>query len=267
MCLLLLFASGCGKDDKEVFSDEAANELTPVSSIIMGEEDAQRITDKVPIRLYFANKDNTKLQLMISYAPLSEVKKSVSAQATYIVNQLITGPGENSGLNPTIPEGTKLCSNVQVEDGVATVDLSKEFISNQTGGKDKEKLTIYSIVNSLTELKDIHKVKFTIEGKEVEEYRGNFKFNVPFPRTENLISKEVEETKAQTDTGKTASSSLSAGSTTSSDNITDIGTSISTETGTGASSSSSTSIDLDAEYEETFIVTEDGEILTEDMLE
>ncbi len=38
----------------------------------------------------------------------------------------------------------------------------------------QKKMTIYSIVNSLTEIDGIQKVKFTIAGKAQKEYLGEF---------------------------------------------------------------------------------------------
>jgi spore germination protein GerM len=55
-------------------------------------------------------------------------------------------------------------------------------------------MTIYSIVNSLTELDGIEKVKFLIDGKTEKEYMGNFKFDALFPRSTQLISKDAAET-------------------------------------------------------------------------
>ena len=93
-------------------------------------------------------------------------------------------------MKPTIPEGTKLRSPVSINGGIATVDLTREFIEKHPGGKDAEQMSIYSIVNSLTELKEIQKVKFTIDGKERKEFKGGFKFDEPFPRSQSLISKD-----------------------------------------------------------------------------
>jgi len=72
---------------------------------------------------------------------------------------LIKGP-KVAGLKPTIPEGTKLRSAIKIEGDVAIVDFTKEFRDNHPGGKAEERMTIYSVVNSLTELKEINKVKF-----------------------------------------------------------------------------------------------------------
>lgn len=195
--------SGCSVLQKLGLANSNDDELQPVSSIVMGEEEAQALSDKVPIHLYFTNADNKKLMLEVRYITLAEAKKSTSSLASLIVRELINGPTKESGLEKTIPDGTKLKNSVSVSSGVATVDLSKEFVSNHPGGKDAATVTIYSIVNSLTELKDVSKVKFTIDGKAQSDFKDSFKFNSPFPRNDALISKEVKSTdKSDTSGGK-----------------------------------------------------------------
>lgn len=196
--------SGCSILQKLGLAGE--DELQPASSIIMGEEEAQAISDKVPIHLYFTNADNKKLVLEVRYITLEEAKKSTASVASLVVKELISGPSKTSGLIKTIPDGTKLVNSVSVSSGVATVNLSKEFISNHPGGKDASAVTIYSVVNSLTELKDISKVKFTIDGKAQADFKDAFKFNSPFPRNDALISKDTSNEKADTSSDKSTDS-------------------------------------------------------------
>jgi len=195
---VLLVLQGCSALQKLGLKDDAEDELRPVSSVVIGEEEASRLTDKTPVRLYFANEDNTKLKLEIRYIDSAEAKKSTSHLASLIVGELIKGPSAD-GLKPTVPSEAKLASPVSINGKVATVDLSKEFKTKHPGGKDAEKLTIYSIVNSLTELEEIEKVKFTIDGKVQKEYMGNFKFDAPFPRSPQLIAKDAAQTSGQND--------------------------------------------------------------------
>jgi germination protein M len=181
---------GCGVLRKLGLLKNDNDESRPASSIVMGEDEARKLTDKVPVQLYFANEDNTKLRLEIRYIPMSEAKKSTGNLASIIVKELINGPGPNSRLKPTIPAGTQLRAPVEVNAGVATVDFTKDFIDKHPGGKAAEQITIFSIVNSLTELKDIQKVKFLINGKPSKEFKGNFQFDAPFPRSPSIISRE-----------------------------------------------------------------------------
>jgi germination protein M len=190
-CIIILsIFSGCSVLEKLGLRDSENDELRPVSSIVLNEDEARELADKMPVRLYFANEDNSKLLTEIRYIPMSEAKKSVNNLASVIVKELIKGPMENTGMKPTIPEGTKLRSPVNINAGIAVVDLTREFVDKHPGGKDAEQMSIYSIVNSLTELKEIQKVKFAVDGKERKDFKGGFKFDEPFPRSQSLISKD-----------------------------------------------------------------------------
>ena len=146
--------------------------------------------------LYFTNSDSTELIKLTRYVPKEEAKRSESSFATYIVNELIKGPGKNTGLAGTIPEGTALCGPVTISNGLAVVDLNSKFVQNHPGGKEAEMMTVYSIVNTLTELKEIQKVSFRIDGNAVADFKGSLRFDAEFPRTESLISDDppVHET-------------------------------------------------------------------------
>lgn len=215
--LCLVFFTGCST--KKSANDENNNSLEtqPVSSIAIGEEDAKNISDKYPVKVYFANEDNSKLKAQIRYVDLQEANKGTESLATLIVQELIKGPGRESGLKATIPKDVKLASPVKVKDGIAIVNFSKQLIDNHIGGKANEQMTIYSIVNSLTELKEINKVKFLVEGKARQTLKGSFQFDQPFPRSESLISKDgvvpsssssiTEEGKANSNKNKPAEES------------------------------------------------------------
>ncbi len=166
------------------------DEVSPVSSIALSESEAQQIANKSPISLYFANEEGTKLKLEVRYIPTSELKKPANEIASLIVKELINGPSKGSGLKSTIPAEAKL-RTIMINDDVATVDFSKEFKEKHPGGKAAEQMTIYSVVNSLTELKEISEVKFKIEGKTSKEFKGAYKFDNPFPRSTSIISRET----------------------------------------------------------------------------
>jgi len=182
--------SGCSVLQKLGLQKSESDELHPVSSVVMSEDEAKKLTDKVQIYLYFANEDNTKLVKEIRYISMADAKQSTGHLASVIVKELIKGPGKESGLKPTIPAGTQLRSPVTINGGIATVDFTKEFIDKHSGGKAAEQVTLFSIVNSLTEIKEIQKVKFLIDGKPKKEFKGNFQFDAPFPRSTSLISKD-----------------------------------------------------------------------------
>ncbi|NMB96294.1 MAG: GerMN domain-containing protein [Clostridiaceae bacterium] len=188
--LVVSLFSGCSILQKLGIGEKLNDETHPVSFVYMDEVDAAKIAGKTPVKLYFTNEDNSKLLAEIRYIKLDEKKNDPESLATEIMQQLIKGPAEGTNLIATIPKDTKLHSDIKIKDKIATVDLSKEFVENHPGGKEAEKMTIYSIVNSLTQIKDIEKVQFKIEGQVKDRYKGNFKFDVPFPGSPSLNSKE-----------------------------------------------------------------------------
>ncbi|MDD3569780.1 MAG: GerMN domain-containing protein [Lachnospiraceae bacterium] len=124
--------------------------------------------------LYFANEDATALvaeERRVEVNPNQPVEK-------YILEQLILGPKE-AGHVATVPPETKI-RNIKTADKICYVDLSEEFVTKHGGGSTGETLTIYSIVNSLAELKDVEKVQFLIEGEKQDEFKGHLEFGKPF---------------------------------------------------------------------------------------
>lgn len=180
--------SGCSLANKLGFGKD---DTKPVSSISMNEEEAKNIANKMPLNLYFSTQDNSKLILEVRYVDMNEAKKGTASLAGVIVNELIKGPQTN-GLKGTIPDGAKLAGPVTLNAGTATINFTKEFVDKHPGGEAQAKLTIYSIVNSLTELTDVQKVKFLVSGKTVTDFKGAYKFDTTFPRTVSLIGKVTD---------------------------------------------------------------------------
>ena len=131
--------------------------------------------------LYFANGEASGL---VAQTRNIEVKQSQNLEVQ-IVEQLIAGP-DGGVLFETVPPETKVL-NVKTEEDICYVSLSNEFITKHSGGSSAENLTIYSIVNSLTELDSVSKVQFLVEGEKITEYKGNLDISKPFERDENLI--------------------------------------------------------------------------------
>jgi len=103
-----------------------------------------------------------------------------------IIKRLIEG-NEKVNLLDVMPSGSKL-NNVYVENDIAFVDFSQEFVDNHPGGSIGEYNTIYSIVNSITEIDGINSVVFLINGKKQETYKGHTQFDMPIVRDESMIA-------------------------------------------------------------------------------
>lgn len=132
----------------------------------------------VQILLYFRQKDSLELGKEYRYVSMEDIKTDLAGT---IMRELIKGPASET-LTATIPEETKV-NSILIENGILILDLSKEFEENHTGSGVAEAITIYSVVNSLTEIKEINAVKFLIDGGEKEKYKENYEFNKPFYRT------------------------------------------------------------------------------------
>lgn len=77
--------------------------------------------------------------------------------------------------------------SVKVQDGVATVDFSKELQKNFNGGSTGEEMLVGSIVNTLTDFPEVKKVRIRIEGEDVETLSGHMDLSEPLPRMTELL--------------------------------------------------------------------------------
>lgn len=143
------------------------------------EENATKI---VKLNLYFANKAGDKLK---NQSCVIEYNANVAVEKV-IVEQLIAGPTED-GYYATIPKDTKVMS-VTTKDGVCYVNLDTGFTAQ--GYDVLGSVTIYSIVNSLTELADITSVQILVNGETSITYKDNISLETTFQRNTEIIEKE-----------------------------------------------------------------------------
>lgn len=152
--IILLIIVGGGVYIKFMKEPEAIEtEITPLEEMT---EEQERQT---MISLYYTNVETNKL---MPEARVIDVKKLVENPYKTLVELLIEKP-KNEKLASSIPEGTKV-NKAELKNGIIEIDLSKEFIENQKGDLEKASLSIYSIVNTLTELNEVNSVKISIEG-------------------------------------------------------------------------------------------------------
>lgn len=131
------------------------------------------------VKLFFLNKSTGELE---SENRSVDAKILINDPCTALLNLLIEGPS-NSSLSKTIPDGTKV-NKVTFEGDMAIIDFSKEFIDNHPGGATEETNTIYSIVDTLTQLTEVNSIKITIDGTENSAFKDN---NIKF--TEIFVKK------------------------------------------------------------------------------
>lgn len=142
------------------------------------EEKTESATDTIDITLYFGDEQGEKLVREVRSVPKTE------AVAKVAVEELIKGPTQ--GGEATIPEGTRLL-DISIKDEVADVNLSKEFVDNHSGGSAGERLTVYSVVDTLTEFSTVKKVRFLVEGAAVDTIAGHMDVSQPVQREESVL--------------------------------------------------------------------------------
>ncbi len=151
---------------------------------------------KEDIMLNSTSSESAKTVSVILYYPdknlinLKEELRTVSmvdnSLEKTIVHELLKGP-EGEDLMSTIPAETKVLS-VETKDGICFVNLSSEFITKHGHGSTAEAFTVYSIVNSLTELATVDSVQFLVEGKKAEVIK-HMLLDSPYKRNEEYIHK------------------------------------------------------------------------------
>ena len=114
------------------------------------------------IILYFENIETGELE---AETQLINAKSLLNEPYKEMVNLLIKGP-QSSNLKKLIPDGTIL-NDIKIENGCAILNLSNEFLNFEN--EEKKLKIINSIVNTLTNLKEINSVSFLINGEKNEK--------------------------------------------------------------------------------------------------
>lgn len=164
------------------------NNEQQVNEIIPEEEISEEQMRQTIVSLYFFNESAKSLA---SEGRLIDAKELVEDPYRKLMELLIEGP-QNTNLSKTIPDGTRV-NKAELKGETLYLDLSKEFIENHQGGEEQESITIYSIVNTMTNLTEVNAVKILIDGKENQAFKDNkIKFDDPFVVIKENDEKEVQ---------------------------------------------------------------------------
>lgn len=132
-----------GSEDNSVIEEEASQSSANAKT--------------VRVKLYFPMEDNSGIK-----TEERDIQVVDGAILKACITALAEGP-KTEGLRNPIPEGTRLLG-ISVHDKVATVDFSNEF--QKTNGLS-EITTRFSVVNTLTGISGIEKVRIHINGEEM----------------------------------------------------------------------------------------------------
>jgi spore germination protein GerM len=138
---------------------------------------------KIKARLFYVAQDGihlTHVERDVPYGEgtLEQAREIVAAQVAPV----------NEPLLSAIPTGTAVRALFLTEGGEAYVDFSREIVTAHTGGTADELLTVYTIVNVLTEnLPAVTGVQVLVDGKEVDTLAGHVDLRNPLGKNLSLV--------------------------------------------------------------------------------
>lgn len=138
-------------------------------------------TEIKTINLYFSNEEGLALK-----AEKREIAKGdLTKEIKQSMDSLVKGPKWN--LTPTIPDGTKFLG-VEVKEGIAFLNFSKEITEKHPGGSSAEIQTVYSIVNTAAlNFPEIKRVQVLIQGKKAKTLAGHIDISFPLGPDKDFI--------------------------------------------------------------------------------
>ena len=159
-----------GKTSEEHQSPETTAAISPstqntaeetASDVETGEENnnEEAGAGEIAINVYYS--DMTGEYLVGETRIVPEENKYVEA-----VYEMLKEPTD-ANLTRLIPDTTKI-NDITVEDGLARVDLSSNFIDDRFISDVVDILLVYSVVNTLTEFDEINSVEFYIDGERLD---------------------------------------------------------------------------------------------------
>ena len=134
---------------------------------------------KIKAHLFYVAEDGTTLSsverdIAFGDGTLEQARLLVAAQIAPVTEPTVSA----------IPPGTTLRALFLGDHGEAFVDLSREVMTAHPGGTVNELLTVYTIVNALTEnMPAITSVQILVDGKEVETLAGHVDLRQPIARS------------------------------------------------------------------------------------
>ncbi|SKA05989.1 GerMN domain-containing protein [Selenihalanaerobacter shriftii] len=130
------------------------------------------------VKLYFSFNQGQNLKAEVRKVTTDKLYKNT-------VQELINGP-TNEELVRTIPDGTQLI-DLKLKERTLVLNFNSKLKENHWGGSTGEMMTIYSIVNTMTQFPEINQVLFLIEGEEVKSLAGHMGLVEPISANEKII--------------------------------------------------------------------------------
>jgi spore germination protein GerM len=171
---------------------EEEGQEAPAAGAPAKEEEATGVVErKINAKLFFQAAD--RRGLVIEERPVA-FSTDLSRQLRSVVEELVRG--SKIGLGPTLAPETKVLDVFVTARGVAYVDLSKDVVTGHPGGSEAERMSVYSVVNSLSaSFPAVKRVQILIEDKPAQTLAGHVDLTRPLlPDMTVLAAAELRKT-------------------------------------------------------------------------
>ena len=148
-----------------IITNSSEEIVTNISEYVPEIEISDEELRKTIVTLYFRDTTTNKLS---SEARFIDSKELLRDTYKVLIKMLIYGP-KDKDLEGLIPVNTQVIET-ELKGDCLIINFSKEFLDVDKSDSVRVSQLIYSIVNTLTELKEISKVKFLIDGEEVDAF-------------------------------------------------------------------------------------------------
>ena len=138
------------------------------------------------ITLFYPDEEMRGLVAELRSVPFDPAQTNIE---TLVINNLLQGP-QTEGLVAIFSEEVALNNNVSSMGELVVVDFASTFRDTMGRGSTSEQMAVFSIVNTLTELEGIERVRFFIEGLPIAyDQQDNFHPDLShaFERDDSLI--------------------------------------------------------------------------------
>lgn len=134
----------------------------PATSVVRQQAPKSAESRPREIKIYRVIVENNRPRLQATTEAVAAGGDPIENAMRQLVEQ-----GSSGELSNPIPRGTRLLG-VEVKDGLAKVDLSREFRDNFTGGSEGEALVIGVILRTLSQFDEVKKAQILVEGKPID---------------------------------------------------------------------------------------------------
>ena len=182
MLVLLLILTGCEPTEKLTGKTGEVTDVTgqkdPVTTVV---KDPNPLTKEFVVYRVQKNGEDILIPEKVRYAAGKKSREEAAMDA------LVHTDPVSKQLTNLFPPGTDVRS-VKVNGDTATVDFNQNFASRGQGSYT-ERMMVNAVVCTLTEFPEIKKVKFLVEGKEIDTISGHMDLLDPLTRNPDVLKK------------------------------------------------------------------------------